>query len=595
MSAESSEPIEQAEPTSRLKPLRIWPPILLLIGMAVLRYLPLMLEDGPPMLWMSAAFGPALCSIAILLWWLIASRAAWYERLTGFVVLIAALVITVATVDKSMIGPGTLTVTLPMGFAGFALATIVCAQLLSFRRTVIALLVAIAGFGYSTLLRSAGMWGDFGMTLSWRWTPTNEEKLLAQPGAAAPAQNVVAELQAALANPTWPGFRGPNRDARQHGPKIDSDWSANPPELLWKSFVGPGWSSFVIAGDYLFTQEQRGPNEAIVCYAADTGKEIWKQEIESRIEDPLGGPGPRATPTLADGGLYAMGSTGYLMRLDAATGEVVWKQDLRELAECETPMWGFSASPLVVDSLVICYSGAPGDKGLLALDAATGEIRWSAPSGTKSYSSPQFATVAGEPLILMLTDLGLDLIDPATGKVRLNFEWVYEGYRAVQPEVIDDDTILIPTGLGQGTHAIRINKSGDELTAEELWTSRNMKPDFNDMVVHKGHAYGFDVAIFSSIDLATGDRNWKGGRYGKGQVLLLADSDLLLVISEEGEAILLKADPEELVELAKLPALEGKTWNHPVVVSDRLYVRNSQEAACYRLPLVQEVAAQAAP
>ena len=126
------------------------------------------------------------------------------------------------------------------------------------------------------------------------------------------------------------------------------------------------------------------------------------------------------------------------------------------------------------------------------------------------------------------------------------------------------------------------------LKAEELWTSRNFKPDFNDLVIFEGHAYGFDSTLFSCIDLESGQRKWKGGRYGKGQVLLMKDQGLLLVMGEQGEVVVLKADTGSLNELGRFQALTGKTWNHPVVVGDRLFVRNSQEAACYQLPLANQ-------
>ena len=152
---------------------------------------------------------------------------------------------------------------------------------------------------------------------------------------------------------------------------------------------------------------------------------------------------------------------------------------------------------------------------------------------------------------------------------------------------MSNDSVLLPTGLGTGTRRIRIVAGQDGWSAEEMWTSLNMKPDFNDMVLYEGHAYGFDNRIFACIDLETGQRKWKGGRYGKGQILLLEDSGQILVASERGEVVLLKADPSEHVELGKFQAITGKTWNHPIVIGDRLYVRNSQEAACFELPTVK--------
>jgi outer membrane protein assembly factor BamB len=249
-------------------------------------------------------------------------------------------------------------------------------------------------------------------------------------------------------------------------------------------------------------------------------------------------------------------------------------------------MWGFAASPLVTGSVAIVYAGGPGDKGLLAFDVESGALRWSAAAGNDSYSSPQLNTIAGEELVLMLSNDGLLFVDPATGTKRLNYEWKFMNYRALQPDRAGEDTFLLPT-MSPGTRAIRVTRTNGQFLAEELWTSRNLKPDFTDFVTHQGYVYGIDGGIFTCVDLKTGERKWKGGRYGKGQVLLLESSGLLLVSAEEGRVVLLRADPGEHAEVASFKALEGKTWNHPVVVGDRLYVRNSQEAACFQLPLAE--------
>jgi hypothetical protein len=234
----------------------------------------------------------------------------------------------------------------------------------------------------------------------------------------------------------------------------------------------------------------------------------------------------------------------------------------------------------------IVWAGGPNDKGLLAFDVETGVLQWSAATGAESYASPQLNTIAGEELVLMLSNDGLLLVEPATGKVRLNYEWKFSGYRALQPRVVDGDTVLIGTPMNLGTRAIRITQANGELTAEELWTSRNLKTDFSDMVAHQGYVYGNDNGFLTCLDLKTGDRMWKGGRYGKGQMLLLEQSGLLLIVAENGKVHLVRADPTEFVEVDSFPALEGKSWNHPVVVGDKLYLRNSQEAAGFQLSVV---------
>ena len=327
--------------------------------------------------------------------------------------------------------------------------------------------------------------------------------------------------------------------------------------------------------------------ETVVCYQADSGREVWTQEIKSRFDDPMGGPGPRATPSIADGALFVLGANGQLMRLKSRTGEVVWQKDLRKVADREPPTWGFSSSPLIVDSSVIVHAGGANEKGILAFHISSGQLQWLSSSGDHSYSSPQRCTLAGEDVVLMLTNIGLDIIDPRTGQHRLKYDWKHNGYRAIQPHFFEDDSLLLATGSRLGTRRIRVARVDGLWKAEELWTTRHLKPDFNDFVIHQGYAYGFNGSGFTCIDLETGRRTWKKGQYGKGQVLLLERSGLLLISGEYGDVTLLKADPLAHTEVASFNAIEGKTWNHPVVVGDRLYIRNSQEAACYLLTLAE--------
>lgn len=581
----SEPPLEKLPPKSSWRPLRIVVPILLLAGMVVFRFVPQIMEDPPAMVWAFVAFGPALCGILILLWWLTWSGATWTERIVGFLGIVGSLALTLASLDPSMRGPSVPVMTIPMGMAGFAIGAILFSRSHSFHRVLYPLYLALLGFGFSTLFRTEGMWGTFNLGLDWRWVQSPESKFMtrtSQKPDSSKQQTIEANR---LSHPQWPEFRGPKRDGVEHGTRIAMDWTGHPPELLWKVPAGPSWSSFSVADRYLFTQEQRGPMETVVCYNADNGSEVWTQQIESRFNDPLGGPGPRATPTLADGSLYVAFATGILARLDAYTGKILWKVDLYELSKRKPLVFGYSTSPLVIDSLVIAYAGGEENLGVLALSKETGKLAWTAPSGEHSYSSPQLSKVMGETTLLMLSNHGLSLLEPLTGKSRLHYPWKCINYRSCQPQVISDDSVLLPTGLGTGTRRIQLVKTGDQLEGKELWTTRLFRPDFNDLVVFQGHAYGFDDKNLACINLETGKRTWKGPDFGKGQVLLLENSGLILLISEEGELVLVKCDPSSYTQLGKIQALEGKTWNHPVVIGDRLYLRNSQQIACYQLPL----------
>ncbi len=574
------------------RPLRIWPGVFLVVLMLLARFVPAHLEGGLARYWMIAMMGPMLCCLLLVIWWLAVSRATWKERVFGFLGLIAVFALAMVLEEPLMRGPGTIYVTLPMGMTAFVVGATWFKRRRPLTRTSAALLLAAVGFGFSILLRNDGMDGEYQLTLHWRWSRTAEEQLLtvkttSPAGPETKASSVETNLS--FATPEWPGFRGVDCSGSCKGPMIATNWTEQPPRQIWKVPVGPGWSSFAVAGNLLFTQEQRGAMETVVCYDAGSGREIWQRQYEARLEDPMGGPGPRATPTLANGGLFVLGATGMFLRLNPATGDVVWQKNLKEIASRAAPlMWGFSGSPLVVGSNVMVWAGGTDGKGLLAFDVETGALRWSVASGTDTYASPQLSTIAGEDLVLMLSNDGLVLVEPASGKVRLNYDWKFSGYRALQPAVVSGDTVLLGTPMNLGTRAIRITKVNGELAAAELWTSRNLKTDFSDMVTHQGYIYGNDAGFLACLDLKTGDRMWKGGRYGKGQFLLLENAGLLLVIAENGQLHLVRADPKEFVEVASFKALEGKTWNHPVVVGDKLYVRNSQEAAGFQLSTVKD-------
>jgi outer membrane protein assembly factor BamB len=349
---------------------------------------------------------------------------------------------------------------------------------------------------------------------------------------------------------------------------------------LWRRSIGPGWSSFAVDGDLFYTQEQRGDDEIVSSYRLSTGQPVWRHRDAVRFWESNAGAGPRGTPTVANGRVYAFGATGILNVLDAASGAVIWSRNAASDTGIEIPMWGFSSSPLVINDLVIIAAAGK----MAAYEIATGKPRWFGPAGGFSYSSPQLVTNHGVQQVVFLRGNGVTSVAPADGNVLWEHDW--EGGAIVQPAITADGDILISsigvTG-GQGIRRLAIAMKSGQWTTEERWTSTGLKPYFNDFVVHNGHAFGFDGSILSCIDLTDGKRKWKGGRYGGGQLVLLADQDLLLVLSDEGELALVSAIPDEFREIGRFKAIEGKTWNHPVVVRDILLVRNGEEMAAFRL------------
>jgi outer membrane protein assembly factor BamB len=337
-------------------------------------------------------------------------------------------------------------------------------------------------------------------------------------------------------------------------------------------------------GDYLFTQEQRSDREAVVCYRADSGEEVWvhsPKDSAERFEDSLSGVGPRATPTFHRGRIYAYGATGTLECLDATTGVAYWSQSLFALVGVKTPQWGSATSPIIVDDKVVVFTGGQQDNSLLALDLLTGKVCWQAAGGPTSYSTPQVMTIVGETLILMHDDEGLNGVRIDDGKLLFKYRSPHAAsfQPMLQPHVVGEDRLIV--NWDSGLLCLQIQRGTEAWKLQEHWTSNRLKPSFNEFAIHKGHIYGFDDGIFCCVDVANGKRQWKAGRYGYGQLLLLPEINELIVITEQGDVVRIAAEPKNHRELGRFKSVEGKTWNHPLLVRGRLIVRNAEEMACF--------------
>ncbi len=554
--------------------LRLWPGIAAVALLFFCRFGLKQILTGPDgfVFVMKCVLG---CAIAVLLWWLFLSRAAWVERWVGFALLVGSLVAAVLLGHESML-PAVATYGVAFHLLAFVLCVAVTRHLPDVQRRTAIVATILVSSGFWVFVRTDGVDGENNNSFAWRWSKTTEQRLLAR-GAEPMSRLPAAAVPGAQAS--WPGFRGSGRDGVIRGVRISTDWSESPPVELWRRPVGPGWSSFAVRGGLVYTQEQLGEHEVVTAYGATTGKPVWRHRDVARFYEAQGGGGPRATPTVEGNRVYTLGATGILNALDADDGELVWSRDVATDAGSEVPYWGFSSSPLVVDDLVVVDGGK-----LIAYDRITGEPRWFGPESTTTYSSPHLVTLDGVPQILFLRAGGSTSLLPSDGS--LLWEHAWPGFTVAQPAMTPDGDILM--GANQyGTRRITVTQGSDGWSAEERWTSTELKPYFNDFVLHEGHAYGFDGRILAGIDLETGERAWKGSRYGHGQLVLLADQDLLLVLSERGELALVSATPEGFTELGRVPALDGKTWNHPVLVGDLLLVRNGEEMAAFRLNLDQ--------
>jgi outer membrane protein assembly factor BamB len=376
----------------------------------------------------------------------------------------------------------------------------------------------------------------------------------------------------------WTNFRGPDRDGHYRQRPVRTDWgSALTPR--WKQPVGGGYGSFAIAGGRAFTIEQRGNRELAAAYDVRTGRELWTSAWDAQFSGSPGGGGPRATPTWDEGRVFALGASGEFRAIDAATGRTLWRTNILADAGAANTDHGASASPLVVDNTVVVLPGGSNGQSVVAYDRQSGKRVWSALDDRSAYSSPMLVTLAGVRQILAHTESRLVGLSPENGTLLWEFPW-QTPYASAQPLITAPDRVFISAESDAVMLQLEAGAEG-QMTARELWRTTRMNNKFTSAVLHDGFIYGLDEAILACIDASTGDLKWKGGRYGYGQVMLA--SGHLIVLTEEGELALVRADPASHQELTRFAAIEGKTWNHPAMSDGVLLIRNIEEMAAFDL------------
>jgi len=568
------------------KQLRLWPGVVIVLLQWLMRFVvPAFVPDAA----VAGVFGGLLGGLAVMVWWAFFSRAPRAERWGAIVLMILALLVTSRflhiSIATGMMGLVFVVYAIPGLSLAFVVWALVSRRLSKGVRRATMVATILIACAVWTLVQTGGFDTDGKHDFAWRWAETPEERLLAQAedeSMTLPAAPVPMEIELET-NADWPGFRGAKRDGIMRGVRIKTDWSASPPVELWRRPIGPAWSSFAVRGKLFYTQEQRGDHEVVSCYTLSTGEAVWRHRDPARFWESNAGAGPRGTPTLSKGRVYSLGGTGILNALDARDGSVLWSRNAASDAEIKIPTWGLSSSPLVVDDLVIVAVVGK----LVAYDRATGDPRWFGPDGGDGYSSPHLLTINEVAQILLMSKAGAISVAPTDGSMLWEHAWP-GGTRIVQPALCGPGALLLSAGDGKGARRIAVAQGSDGWKVEERWSSVKLKPYFNDFVVHDGHVYGLNSRSLVCIDVEDGQRAWKGARYG-GQLILLPDQDLLLLLSEKGELALVKASSDQFTELARFPAIKGKTWNHPVLVNDVLLVRNAQEMAVFRLPLLDSL------
>jgi outer membrane protein assembly factor BamB len=398
---------------------------------------------------------------------------------------------------------------------------------------------------------------------------------------AAPGATTPAPAQSPAAGPaaSWTDYRGPTRDGVYRERALAAAWPAGGPRLLWKQPIGEGHASFVVARGVAYTIEQRRDREVVAAYDVATGRERWTDGWDAHFSESMGGDGPRATPTYADGILYALGAAGELRALRADSGTVVWRTNILRDAGAGNLQWGMSASPLIVDDKVIVQPGGRG-ASVVAYDAGSGKPLWKALDDMQAYVSPMLVTLAGRRQVVTITGnraMGVSVDD---GSLLWSYPWATDNaINVAQPIVLGPSRLFLSSGYGKGAAAIEIAPDGERFKVIALWQHTRMKNKLSSSVLLDGYIYGLDEGILACVEAATGRLAWKGGRYGHGQLVLAGDR--LLITTETGELALVHATPSGHQELARVPGIEGRTWNVPAIANGILLVRNAREMAAF--------------
>lgn len=373
----------------------------------------------------------------------------------------------------------------------------------------------------------------------------------------------------------WPQFRGPHRDGISRETGLLASWPEAGPQVLWRTELGEGYSGIAASGGRLFTMFGHGKDEFVVCLDAAEGKELWRHRTGSKWEDRFGN-GPRSTPTLDGTTVYALGARGRLVALSVDDGKQIWARDLQKDFGAKPPRWGVATSPLVDGGRLLVDVGGREGAAIVAFDKADGSELWRSQDGSAGYSAPIAVTVGGLRQVLFFTARDIVSLSPEDGALNWKLAWKTSyDVNAAAPVFVAPDRVFFSSGYDKGSVMLRLGVREGRATVEELWRSREMKNKFSSSVLHGTHLYGFDEATFKCVDTRTGETVWRHRGLGHGS-LIYADGHLI-VLSDDGQLLLVEATAEAYREKAGFRVFNGKTWTSPALVDGRLYLRDEKE------------------
>jgi outer membrane protein assembly factor BamB len=383
----------------------------------------------------------------------------------------------------------------------------------------------------------------------------------------------------------WPQFLGPERNGICRETGLIKSWPEKGPPILWQKSIGEGYSSPVVAGDRLILFHRVDNKEVIECLSASSGAAQWKFSYATDFVDHFGkGNGPRSTPLIAGDRVFTLGAQGELHCLDLQTGKKLWQHLLAKEYDLPANFFGIGTSPLVEGELLIVNIGPQGN-GVLAFHKETGKEMWKAKCEPASYSSPVAATIDGTRHVFCFTMAGLVSLDPKTGGVRFRKPWrsrIQASVTAASPLVIKD-TVFLSASYGTGAILLRVQKEN----VEEIWKSDEVMSNHYNTCIHKdGSLYGCDGrqeggARLRCVELATGKVRWTQEGFGCAS-MILADGRLI-ALTENGDLVLLQANPDAYKEVARVPVLSGRCRAEIALANGRLYARNDSQLICWNL------------
>ena len=383
----------------------------------------------------------------------------------------------------------------------------------------------------------------------------------------------------------WPQFLGPTRNGTYAGPPLSETWGPSGPKVVWRKQVGQGFAGPAVVGGRLILFHRVGNEEVVEALDAATGNPIWRYAYPTNYRDDFGfDEGPRAVPVVADGIIYTFGAQSQLHAIDFAKGTRVWSEDTVKRFGVPKAFFGAGGSPLVEGGRVIANIG--GDKaGLVAFDAKTGKVLWTATDDDASYSSGVGATIGGRRSGVFLTRDSLVGVDPATGAVQFQRRWRARQAASVNAAtpIVVGDSVFVSAEYGPGAGVLRVE--GSQLA--DQWTSNEVLSNhYATSVYHDGHLYGFHGRqefgpSFRAVDFRTGMVKWSQNQFRAGSVLLAGDR--LLIVREGGELILAPASPQAFKPIARAQVLSGVVRPYPAIADGFLYVRNENTLVCLDL------------